>query len=124
MYFAHLHIPEFSIAVHGTSGYHETIGIERNCNYFTLVACVGWNTFATKSVPEFSGLVERASGNFAAIGDIETHAVNRVFMSLKRVNKSSSASVPNFAGSVIAASEELVSILVEAAIRKGEHMSL
>lgn len=45
-------------------------------------------------------------------------------MALQRVYQVSCASVPYFASTIVAASNELISILVEATICQGQHMTL
>ena len=45
-------------------------------------------------------------------------------MSLKRVDKVATCGIPEFAGSIIAASDKLIPIFVEAAVGEGQHMPL
>jgi len=87
------------------------------------VATVGRHAFAGKSVPEFGGLVERASGNFAAVWDIEGHTINCIFVALERMDERACVSIPDFASSIIAACDELIPIFVEAAVGEWKHMT-
>ena len=82
------------------------------------MASICGDTLSGHSVPYFSGLVKGPCGNFGAIGDIEAHTINCIFMAFKRVDKVSCAGVPDLAGSVIAPSDELVPVFVEAAVRQ------
>ena len=81
------------------------------------------NTFPSHSVPYLSSLVKGSGGNFGAIGNIEAHTINCIFMAFKRVDKVSRAGVPYLAGSIVAASDELIPVLVEAAVSQRQHMS-
>ena len=45
-------------------------------------------------------------------------------MALERVNQISCAGVPYFAGTIVAARNELVPVFVEAAVRERQHMAL
>ena len=87
------------------------------------MSCVGGESLAGESVPELGSLGEGASGDASAIGDIEGHAVDCVLVALERVYQRASAGVPNFAGAVVAARDEFIAVLVEAAVRQRQHVS-
>ena len=84
---------------------------------------VGRHTFSSDSIPKFRGLVKRASGYPGAIGNIKGHAIDSIFMPLKGMNKVSSASIPYFTGSIVATSDKLVSIFIEATVCERKHMT-
>ena len=88
------------------------------------MACEGGNWFSADCVPEFCCFVEGASGYFGAKGDVEGHAVDCVFVSFEGVDEVTSAGVPDLASAVVAASDEFVAVLVEAAVSEGQDVAL
>lgn len=48
--------------------------------------------------------------------EVKCHGINSIFMTLESVEEISRLSIPNFASSIIAARNELIAVLVEAAI--------
>lgn len=97
--------------------------IEGDRDNFTSMAAESRHFLSSDGAPDFSGVIERASTNFITKWDIECHAVDGVFMSFQGMDEVSSGGVPEFAGTIVAAGEELVAVFVEAAVGEGEDMA-
>ena len=90
---------------------------------FSCVSGESSNLLSSDGAPNFGSMIKRASTYFVTKRDIESHAINGVFMSFEGVNEVSGGSVPEFAGTVIAAGEEFVAVLVKTAIGKGQDVA-
>lgn len=112
----HFNIPKFCSTVHRARSKQNSIGIKRNSNNLTLMACISRQQVASDSIPYFSSIIERASTNFISERDIEAHTIHCIFMPFQRMHKVSTGSVPNLASTIVASRDELIPILVKAAI--------
>ena len=121
---AHLNVPELGSAVHGAGGNEESVGVEGDGDNFSLVPVVGGDEFASHAVPDLGSLVEGAGADSVAVGYVEGHAVYGIFVPLEGVDEVAGVGVPQLAGAVVAASDELVPVLVEAAVGEGQHVAL
>ena len=68
-------------------------------------------------------MIERASANFISERNVKGHTIDGVFMTLKGMYEVSSGGIPEFTGTIIAAGEELIAVLIETAVGKGEYMA-
>ena len=120
----HLDIPQLGRAIHGPSGDKRAIGVERYGNHFSLVPSIGRQQLASDRVPDLCGLIEGARADLVAVGHVKGHAVDRVLMPLEGMDEVTGVCIPQLACSIIAASDELVSVLIEAAIGERQHVAL
>jgi hypothetical protein len=79
--------------------------------------------FSSDCVPYFGSLIKGSGTNSISEGNIEPHAVDCIFVSLKGVNQVATSCIPKFAGSIIAASDKLVAVFIKAAIGEWQNMS-
>ena len=121
---AHLYVPQLGSAVHRPSRNQQSVRIERYGNDFACMASVGADQFASDGVPNFGGLVEGSGADLVAVGYVEGHAIDGIFVSLEGVDQIAGVGVPQLAGPIVAARDELVAVLIEAAVGQRQHMSL
>ena len=88
-----------------------------------MVAGVGVEKVSSDCVPDLGGFVEGTRANAISKGHIEPHAVNCIFVTLQGMHEIAAGGVPQLAGTIIAARDELVPILIEAAIGQGQHVA-
>lgn len=119
----HLHIPQLRRAVHRPSSNKRAIGIKRYGNNFSLMPSIGRQQLTSNRIPDLGSLVKRSRANLIAIGHVEGHTVDRILMSLKRVDEVARVCIPQLAGPIITTSDELVSVLIEAAIGEWQHVA-
>lgn len=123
MDFSHFDVPEFGSAIHRAGTDQNAMRIKRYGNNFSSMPREGSHLLSCDGAPNFGSVIKRASTNLISKRHIKSHTINGVFMSFKGMNKVSSGSVPEFAGTVITTSEKLISVLVEAAVGKGKHVA-
>jgi hypothetical protein len=74
-------------------------------------------------VPYFGGVIEGPGADSVSKWHVEVHAIYRVFMSFKGVNKIARCGVPQFAGPIVTSCDELVTIFVETAVCQGQNVA-
>ena len=88
------------------------------------MAGVGGEFLASDCIPDFGSFIEAASADAIAIGNIEAHAIDSILMPLEGVDEVARGGVPELAGSVVAASDKLVAVLIEAAVSERQDVPL
>ena len=78
---------------------------------------------ASDRIPDFGSFVKRACANLVSVGHVEGHAVYCIFMSFEGVDKIAGIGIPQLAGSIIAASDKLVAIFIEAAVCERQYVA-
>lgn len=78
--------------------------------------CICRKQFSSDGVPYFGGLIKGACAYSISIGYVEAHAIDSIFMSFKGMYQVASIGIPQFASSIIATCDELISIFIKAAI--------
>lgn len=79
--------------------------------------------FSSDRAPNFGRVIKGASAYFISKRHVKGHAINGVFVTFQRVNEVSTCGVPDFTSTIIAASEKLIAIFVEAAVGEGEYVA-
>lgn len=120
----HLDIPQLGRAVHRPSGDKRAIRIKRYGNNFSLMASIGRQQLTSDRIPDLGSLIKRTRAYLIPIWHVECHTVYRILMPLERMDEVTGVCIPQLAGPIVAASDKLVSVLIEAAIGEWQHVTL
>ena len=83
----------------------------------------GVEEIASHCIPDFGSFVEGTSTNSVSKGDIKAHTIYCIFMAFERVDQGATGGIPKFAGPIVAAGNELVSVLVEVTVGERQHVA-
>lgn len=117
-------VPEPCCVVHRASCNEISMWIKRNSYNLALMPCIGTKELRSLGTPELGSLIKGPSNNFIPEGHIKCQAVHSILMSIKRMHEIARFSIPDLAGSVVAACDELVAVLIEGAVGQWQHVSL
>ena len=116
---SHLNIPQLGRTVHRPSGDKRAIGVKRYGNNFSLMPSIGGQQLTSNGIPDLGSLIKRTRANLIPIWHVEGHTIDRILMPLKRMDEVTRVCIPQLTGPIVTASDELVSVLIEAAIGEG-----
>lgn len=122
-FLACLHIPKLRSVVHGARGHEHAVWVEREAHDLHLVTLERMVPLPRVGIPNLRLSVEGASDDFVAVRVIEGHSVDDIGMLIEGEQLLARVCVPNFARAVVAARDELASVLVEGAVGQREQVS-
>lgn len=121
-FLAGLDVPQLSGVVHTSGGDEHAMGVERKTDNFHFVPFERVVALAGVGIPNLGFLVEGACHDFVTEWIIKGHAVDDVRVFVQAEDFLARVGVPNLAGSVVAARDKSVSILVKRTIGQGEQV--
>merc|ERR1719223_472304 len=97
--------------------------IKREADNFCCMASECMIQFASLSIPQTRCFIKGSSHNFVTIGIVKGNGVDNISVTFQGQQFVACGCVPNFAGSVVAASDKLVTRLVEGTVGKRQDVS-